>query len=92
MRGGGFSAGYELFGQIFIGGGHQENKTTAAGSYVHVPGVQDEGNCALNGGEALYLHGQFGPARRTAGNLVLQTWMLNNTYSSLHEQRPLETT
>lgn len=68
MRGGGFSAGYELFGQIFIGGGHQENTTTAAGSHMHVSGVQDEGNRAPNGGETLHLHGQLGPARRAAGN------------------------
>lgn len=68
MRGGGFSAGYELFGPIFISGGHQENETTAAGSHVHVSGVQDEGNCSLNGGETLHLHGQLGPAQRAAGN------------------------
>lgn len=68
MRGGGFSAGYELFGQIFISGGHQKNKTAAAGSYMHVSSIQDEGNGALNGGETLYLHGQLCPARRAAGN------------------------
>lgn len=68
MRGGGFSAGYELFGQIFIGGGHQENAATAVGSYVHVSSIQDEGDCSLNGGETLYLHRQLGPAWRTAGN------------------------
>lgn len=82
MRGGGFSAGYELFGQIFISGGHQENATSAVRSYMHVSCIQDEGDCAANGGETLYLHGQLGPARRTAGNWVLQTWMLHNTHST----------
>lgn len=82
MWGGGFSAGYELFGQIFISGGHQENKTAAAWSYMHVSSIQDEGDCALNGGETLYLHGQLGPSRRAAGNWVLQTWKLHNTYST----------
>ena len=68
MRGGGFPAGYELFGQIFISGGNQENKTTTARSYMHVSSIQDEGDCTLNCGETLHLHGQLGPARRTAGN------------------------
>lgn len=82
MWGGGFSVGYELFGQIFIGGGHQENTTTAVGSYLHVSSIQDEGDSSLNGRETLYLHGQLGPARRTAGNWVLQTWMLHNIYNT----------
>lgn len=73
VRGGGFSAGYELFGQIFISGGHQESETTAARSYVHVSSIQDEGNCAFNGGETLHLHRQFCPSRRTAGNWLVQT-------------------
>lgn len=35
---------------------------------MHVSGIQDEGNGALNGGEAVYLHGQLGAPGRTAGN------------------------
>ena len=68
MRGGGFSAGYELFGQIFISGGHQENKTAAARSDMYVSSIQDEGDSTLNGGETLHLHRQLGPSRRAAGN------------------------
>lgn len=71
MRGGGFSAGYELFGQIFISGGHQENTPSAARSYMHVSSIQDEGDCAFNRRETLYLHRQLSPAWRTAGNLSL---------------------
>lgn len=56
MRGGGFSAGYELFGQIFISGGYKKNKTTASRSYMHVSRIQNEGDCSLNGREALHLH------------------------------------
>lgn len=80
MWGGGFSTGNELFGQIFISGGHQKNKTTASGSYMHVSSIKDEGNCTLNSGETLYLHGQLCPAWRAAGNWILQTWVLHNTY------------
>lgn len=68
MRRGGFSTGYELFGQIFISRGHEENETTAAGSYMYVSGIQDEGDCSLNGGETVHLHRQLSPAGRTAGN------------------------
>lgn len=83
MWGGGFSARYELLGQISISWGHQENKTTAARSHMHVSSIKNEGDCALNGGETLYLHGQLGPARGTAGNWLLHTWMLHNTYSTI---------
>lgn len=68
MRRGGFSAGYELFGQIFISGGHAESTTTAAGRNMHVSGIQDEGDCPFNGGETVHLHGQLRGARRIAAN------------------------
>lgn len=79
VRGGGFSAGDELFGQIFISGGHQENKTAAARSNLHVSSIQDEGDCPPHCREALHLHGQLGPSRGAAGNYLLQTWLFHNT-------------
>lgn len=75
MWGGGFSTGYELFGQIFISGGYKKNKTTASGSYMHVSRIQNEGNCSLNSRETLHLHWQLCPARRTAGNWVLHKYI-----------------
>lgn len=75
MWGGGFSAGYELFGQIFISGGYKKNKTTASRSNMHVSCIQNEGDCSLNGREALHLHWQLCPAWRTAGNWVLHKYI-----------------
>lgn len=65
---GGFYSGYELFGQIFISGSNQENETAAAGSHMHVSGIQDEGDGSPNGRETLYLHRQLCASWRTPGN------------------------
>lgn len=76
---GGFSSGYELFGQIFISGSHQENKTPTSGGYLHVSCIKDEGDGAIISGKTLYLYRQLYPSWRAAGNLsrLLQyTYML----------------
>lgn len=66
---GGFPSGYELLGQIFILGSHQENKTTTSGGHLHVSCIKDEGDGAIISRTTLYLYGQLCPSRRAVGNL-----------------------
>lgn len=56
VRGRSFSSGHELPGQIFSDGADQEMQPAVAGRSLHVPGLQAEGDAAINGREALHLH------------------------------------
>lgn len=66
---GGFPSGYELFGQIFVSGSYQENKTSTSGGYLHVSCVKDEGDGSIISGKTLYLYGPLCPPWRAAGNI-----------------------
>ena len=67
MRGGCLPAGHELLGPLPLRGAHQEGTPPAAGSRLHVPGLQDEGNHPPDRREALHLHRQLYLAGPAAG-------------------------
>ena len=67
VRGGCLPAGHELLGPLPVHRAHQEGTSPAAGSGLHVPGLQDEGNHPPDGGEALHIHRQLHLARPAAG-------------------------
>lgn len=67
MRRGSFPLGYELFGQIFVCGTHKKIQITITGSYVHVSGVQNEGDHPANCGEIVHIYRQFHQTQRVTG-------------------------
>ena len=83
MRGGCLPTGHELLGSLPLCGAHQKGTPSAAGSRLHVPGLQDEGNHSSDRREALHIHRQLYLTRAAAGRF--QTLHLSHVSVQLTE-------